>query len=84
MYQELGPPRLFRRELQPDRRRFLDGMLRRLVKNLAKSDDFEDMTEDEMLENAIVLYDSGHLKMVKYKDGRIGWAMWKRGRYLPV
>ena len=84
MYQELGPPRLFRRELPPDKRRFLDGKLRHLVKSLAKSDDIEDLTEAEMLENAVVLYNSGHLKLVKYKEGRIGWAMWKAGRYLPV
>lgn len=84
MYQELGPPRLLHRELPEKTRRFLDRMLKRLVGHLAKSGDFEEMTEAEMLENAVVLYDSGHLKLVKYKDGRLGWAMWKRGRYLPV
>jgi len=84
MYQELGPPRLLHREMPPSRRRFLDGMLKRLVKDLAETDDFEEMTEREMWENAVVLYNSGHLKMVKYKNGRLGWAMWKSGKYLPV
>ncbi|GEM_PF-6244616 len=42
------------------------------------------MGRDEMREHGIVLFDSGHLKPVKYRDGRLGWAMWKAGRYLRV
>ena len=84
MYQELGPPRLLRRELPPDRRRFLDAMMKRLVSSLSKSDDFREMDDEDMWQNGAHLYDSGHLKLVKYAGGRIGWAMWKEGKYLPV
>lgn len=84
MHEEPVPPQTSYSDLRGPRRWLLDSMLDQLVEALRGSDGFQGVPLDVISEYAISLYDTGHLKLAKDKRGKVAWAMWKDGMYLPV